>query len=66
MPRLCVKTLSPKGNSTLSSSPAVAGARLWGELGVMSSGSAYSWKAFTTAEDKAEHQNITSLRNKYN
>lgn len=55
MPKLCVRTLSPRGSSTLSSSPAVAGARLWGEPGVASSGSTYSWKALTTVENKSKH-----------
>lgn len=41
MPRLCVSVFSPSGSTTVSSSPAV-GARLCGEAGVASSGSAYS------------------------
>lgn len=47
MPRLCVRVFSPSGRTTASSSPAV-GARLCGEDELASSGSAYSWKAFTT------------------
>lgn len=47
MPRLCVSVLSPSGRTTASSSPAV-GALLSGEVGAASSGSVYSWNAFTT------------------
>lgn len=48
MPRLYVSVLSPSGSTTASSSPAVV-ARLCGDW-VASSGSAYSWNAFTTGE----------------
>lgn len=48
MPKLCVSVLSPSGNTTASSSPDVGARR--GEDGVASSGSVYSWKAFTTWE----------------
>lgn len=48
MPRLCVSVFSPSGSTTASSSPAV-GARLCGEDGLASSGSVYSWNAFTTS-----------------
>lgn len=51
MPRLCVSVFSPSGSTTASSSPAVW-ARLCGEDGedgVASSGSVYSWNAFTTS-----------------
>lgn len=65
MPRLCVRTLSPRGSNTLSSSPAAAGALLWGELGVASSGSTYSWKAFTTAEVKEGHIRISPASEMY-
>lgn len=47
MPRLCVSVFSLSGSTTASSSPAV-GARLCGEDGLASSGSVYSWNAFTT------------------
>lgn len=47
MPRLCVSVFSLSGSTTASSSPAV-GARLCGEDELASSGSAYSWNAFTT------------------
>lgn len=63
MPRLCVRTLSPRGSSTLSSSPPAAGARLWGEAGVDSSGSTYSWKALTTAEKRTRHKQSQTYSN---
>lgn len=50
MPKLCVSVFSPSGNTTASSSPDVVALR--GEDGVPSSGSMYSWKAFTTERDK--------------
>lgn len=46
MPKLCVSVLSPSGRTTASSSPDVGARR--GEDGAASSGSEYSWKAFTT------------------
>lgn len=60
MPRLCVRVLSPSGSTTPSSSPPGGKARLCGEEGLASSGSEYSWKAFTTGIQTQQQQPSTS------
>lgn len=58
MPRLCVSVFSLSGSTTASSSPAV-GARLCGEAGLASSGSPYSWNAFTTRGKQSKRKRET-------